>query len=320
MPNKTITKNLLIVIFSASLCALTAACGHNPVSDGKPPSFDKDSSVYGEPREKGRITSGEITESSGIAASLCQSNVLWTHNDSGDGPFIYGIDHEGNSLGTFKVENASNVDWEDIAAFKDATGKCFLYVGDIGNGRKDPRGEHKIYRFPEPTVSSTDSSSSRKEPISVAGAQVLTFAYPDERQDSETLMVRPGSGEMYVVTKHRNKAAGVYRIRPEFGGGLITAERIAEITVPAIPNGFLTGGDISPDGKRAIVCDYFAAYEFVLPEGSTNFDDVWKQRPISVNISDRSQGEAIAYSADGSALFVTSEGRFQHLIEVPRVK
>lgn len=318
MPKKTITKNFLIVIFSAAQILLASACGHNPVGDGKPPSFDRETSRYDKPREVGNIESSEITESSGIAASKCQPDVLWTHNDSGDGPFIFAIDPVGRNLGTWKIGNATNLDWEDIAAFKDAAGKCFLYIGDIGNSRKEPRGEHKIYRVPEPTVGN-ERGSSRKEPATAADADMLTFSYPDERQDSETLMVHPVSGVIYVVTKQRNKAAGAYSIKPNFGSTVI-AERLGEISVPAIPNGFLTGGDISPDGQRMVICDYFAAYEFLLPTDAKAFDEIFKQKPIPVDIGDRTQGEAIGYSADGLSLFVTSEGRFQSLIQVSRLK
>lgn len=317
MPNKTITKISFVVIFWTVL-SLSFGCGHNPVSNGQPPSFDGSVSDYGEPQEAGSIESGEITESSGITSSKCQPNVLWTHNDSGDGPFVFAIDQTGRNLGTWKVGKAENTDWEDIASIKDRAGKCFLYIGDIGNTRKEPRPEHKIYRIAEPDVSKAQHTS-RKESAVTADADVLTFSYPDERQDAETLMVEPGSGTIYVVTKQRNKAAGVYKIAAAFDSKL-TAERIGEITVPAIPNGFLTGGDISPDGKRMVLCDYFAAYEFLLPSDAKTFDDVFRQKPVSIALGERTQGESVGYSADGLSLFATSEGRYQPLVRVDRKK
>ena len=67
-----------------------------------------------------------------------------------------------------------------------------------------------------------------------------------------------------------------------------------------MPNGFLTGGDISPDGKRVILCDYFGAYEIVLPEKAKNFDEIWKEKPLIVELGEREQGEAVGYSADGN--------------------
>lgn len=316
MPKKTITKKVLIVIFCTAVSFLAASCGHDPVSGGKAPTFDRERSRFGAPIETGRVESGEIKESSGVTSSKCQSGVLWTHNDSGDGAFIYAIDGKGRDLGTWKVENAENVDWEDIASAKDESGSCFLYIGDIGNGRKNPRGEHRIYKVEEPRVEAAMRGTKSKDTATTARAEVLTFSYPDERQDAETLMVHPITGNLYVVTKRRDTSAKIYRIRPAFGDGPITAERIADIEVPAIPNGFLTGGDISPDGRAVVLCDYFAAYELRLPTDSAAFDEIWKQEPVTVEIGRRNQGEAIGYSADGRSLFATSEGRYQHLIEV----
>lgn len=319
MPKKTITKFSAFVILIAFVSIVGGACHKNVVGDGKPPSFDRSQSVYGEPRVVGRFQSDEITESSGIAASKCQQDVIWTHNDSGDGAFIFAISLEGKHLGIWQVQNARNVDWEDIAGFRDGNGKCYLYIGEIGNtSNKDQRAEHKIYRIPEPAVRNSDSSSTRKNALQTEPAETLTFSYPYTRQDSETLMVHPATGDIYLVTKHRSNPAGVYKLKPVFDQSVIVnAEKVRDITVPAIPNGFLTGGDIAPDGKRAIICDYFAAYEFVLPDGG-NFDEIFKQKPSVVELGDRKQGEAIGYSADGLSIIATSEGKFAPMIEVNR--
>ncbi len=85
-----------------------------------------------------------------------------------------------------------------------------------------------------------------------------------------------------------------------------------------MPNGFLTGGDISPDGKRVIVCDYFSAYEIVLPESAKNFDDIWKEKPSVIQLGEREQGEAVSYSADGKSILATSEKKNSPIIEVKR--
>lgn len=315
---KNIAKNSLLVIFCGAVLLLTGACGPIGVSRGTPPAFDRESSEYGEPQTSGRIESTEIRESSGIAASKCQPNVLWTHNDSGDDAFIFAIDQTGKDLGTWKVENAKNLDWEDIALYKDASGQCWLYIGDIGNRRKDPRTEHNVYRVAEPTVTDGAPKTSTKQPNPTAPAETLTFRYPDQPQDSETLLVHPSTGAIYVVTKHRERRAGVYKLQPAFGPAAVIAEKVADVTVPAIPNGFLTGGDIAPDGNRLVICDYFAAYEFLLPSDAKDFDEIWKQKPIVVSLGDRDQGEAIAYSADGNSLFATSEGKNKPLVRVDR--
>src|SRR4051812_36986774 len=54
-----------------------------------------------------------VTESSGVVASRLNPGLFWTHNDSGDGPFVYAFDHEGRRRGVWRVEGAQARDWED---------------------------------------------------------------------------------------------------------------------------------------------------------------------------------------------------------------
>jgi hypothetical protein len=83
----------------------------------------------------------------------------------------------------------------------------------------------------------------------------------------------------------------------------------------------ITGGDISPDGTRLILCDYFNAYELSVTANSRKkFDDIWTQEPTIVNLGERQQGEAICYRLDGRAVLATSEGRRPALIEVERTR
>lgn len=314
MLKKTIAKFCFFVIFAAAISSISAGCYFVSSETGIPPSV----SHYEAPKVIGKIRSGDITESSGIAASRCRPDVLWTHNDSGDDAYIYALDLTGKSLGTWRIPNAKNIDWEDIAAFKDKGGKCYLYIGEIGDN-KAQRPEHAVYRVVEPMLTPADASSTRSSPQTTANAEVTRFSYPDFDQDAESLMVLPGSGDIYVVTKRVSGPAGVYRLKGNFGrDDSQKAEAVGEVSVPSIPNGFLTGGDISPDGKRVIICDYSKAYEFTLPENSQRFDDIWKQTPETIDLGTRSVGEAIAYSVDGTSIFATSEKQGSPLIQVKR--
>ncbi|MBC7899264.1 MAG: hypothetical protein H7070_04360 [Saprospiraceae bacterium] len=321
MLNKTITKFFIFVILATLVSICTAACHNNAAGGDEPPSFDRAKSLYDDPQIVGKIESNEIKESSGIAASKCQEDVIWTHNDSGDGPFIYALNSKGKHLGTWQVEDAGNFDWEDMASSKDNFGRCYLYIGEIGNTKDNERTEHKIYRVAEPSMADSDSNSTSKNARQTASADVLTFSYPDSRQDAETLMVHPQTEDIYVLTKHRNKPSGIYKIKHVFNlPPTAIAEKIADITVPAVPNGLLTGGEISSSGNRVILCDYFAGYELVLPDGAGNFDDIWKQKASVIELGERKQGEAIGYSNDGLSILATSEGKNSPLIEVKKRK
>ncbi len=314
MSNKTIAKFYAFVISAAFLPAFFSGCSNISPGSGQAAS----DSHYYPPTVRGTIKSADITESSGIAASRCQNDVLWTHNDSDNGPYIYAFKPSGESLGTWKVQGSESGDWEDIAAYKDKSGKCFLYIGDIGDN-ESKRSERIVYRITEPIVSQEGSNSNRKNPLTTEAAEVVRFRYPDLKQNAETLMVHPTTGSIYVLTKRVVGPTGVYRIKPDFGSPETQkAQIVAEVSLPAIPNGLSTGGDISPDARRVIVCDYTQAYEFTLPESASNFDEIWAQKPEIVDLGERKQGESVCYSVDGTSVFATSEGKRSPVIEVKR--
>jgi hypothetical protein len=275
-------------------------------------------SRFDKPKIVGKIASNDVTESSGIAASKCQPDVFWTHNDSGDDAFIFAINEKGDDLGTWRVQNAQNDDWEDIAEFKDASGHCFIYIGDIGdNGKKRP--EHTVYRVKEPNVSAADAGSNRKNPHMTDPAEMMKFSYPDKNYNAETLMVHPSTGDIYVLTKVVDGPSSVYKIKPAFGSASTTAaEKIGEVAVPNVPNGHLTGGDIAPDARHVVVCDYSAAYELTLPEKTGNFDEIWKQKPVTIDLGELDQGEAVGYTADGNSIIATSEKKHSPVVKVPK--
>lgn len=307
----------MLVILFAIACGVSSSCSHASPSGRYAVNSSEQSADYDKPIIVGRIESAEITESSGLAPSFCQSDVFWTHNDSGDSAFIFAIDLKGKHLGTWRVENARNDDWEDVASYKDPTGTCYLYIGDIGNNKRD-RSQMRVYRVKEPVVSADAASSSRKNPQKTEPAETLVFKYPGTPRDAETLMAQPQTGDIYVLSKRIDGPSGIYKIRPQFGSpSVLQAERISELSLPSVPNGLLTGGAISPDGKRVVVCDYSAGYELILA-GSATFDDIWKQPPIPVDLGDRRQGEAVTFSADGRSLIATSERKNSPVIEVKR--
>lgn len=314
MSKEIIAKFGAFVILVTSGALLHSGCANISSNAGERPT----STRYLPPKVIGTIKSKDVVESSGLAASRCQRDVFWTHNDSGDDAYIYAINGAGDNLGTWRVPNAANDDWEDIAAFKDENGKCFIYIGDIGDN-KGKRPEHTVYRITEPLITPTDSHSSREDPLTSEQPRSVRFRYPDISEDSETLMVHPKTGDIYVATKRVSGPAGVYCLRqPVFDGSVLKLERVAEISVPAIPNGLVTGGDISPDGRRVVICDYTQGYEWMLPEGDQNFDDIWKQEPDVVDLGKRKHGESVSYGIDGTSVFATSEGKNSVVIEVMR--
>lgn len=318
MSKKTITKFFSFVIFAVIFTTIFSGCHSVSSSVNSNRARADTSTAYEKPQVVGTIKSSEIKESSGIVASKCQENVFWTHNDSGDGAFVFAFNKTGENLGVWSVKNAENRDWEDLATMKTANGECFLYAGDIGdNGRK--HSEIIVYKFKEPTVSNDGKDTTRKNPLPTEPAEAIKMQYPESRFDAETLLVHPQTGDIYVVTKRLREKATVYKLAANYSLDKINKlEKITDFTVPSVPYGFLTGGDISSDGKRVIIVDYLAAYEMILPATAKNFDEIWQEKPWIVDLGEREQGEAICYSADDKAIYATSERLNSPIIEVKR--
>lgn len=274
-------------------------------------------SGYGSPVVAGLIETDDIKESSGLSASECQ-DVLWTHNDSGNDALIYAMSTEGGHLGAWRVAGAQNVDWESVATHKAPDGKCSLLLADIGDN-DETRTELVIYKVAEPTASTQTASSDSANPLPTEPAQTMTFSYPDGSNDAETLLAHPWTGDLYVVTKKKSGPAGVFKMRQAFGtGAAVVSEKVADVAVPSAPEGHVTGGSISPDGTRVMLCDLEGGYELVLPDGTTDPDVVWQQTALAVDLGERKQGEGVSYGRDGLSLFASSEKKNSPLFVIRR--
>jgi hypothetical protein len=273
-------------------------------------------SHYAPPEVIAHLQSPDINESSGIVASRTVPGLYWTHNDSGDGPFVYAFDRTGADRGKWRVKGASAIDWEDIAAGPGPIrGQSYLFLGDIGDNERN-RKEVVVYRVPEPKAG---APGLRETPP----AKAIHLRYPDGPHDAEALLVHPVTGTMYIVTKARGKDRETLVFRTKAPDYPALLERVASLHMPeesdfTLVIGRITGGDIAPDGRRLVLCDYFRAYEAVLPQ-SAGFEEIWKQPFQPVEIGKRRQGEGICYRLDGRALLATSEGRPSPLIETVRL-
>src|SRR6185295_5400530 len=155
------------------------------------------SQVYGLPATIATIKEKSISESSGLAASRSTPGAYWTHNDSGDGPFIYAFDTRGDSLGIFRVTGAQARDWEDMAAGPGPlANKSYLYLGDIGDNN-EARDEVVVYRVAEPALNATTRKLTKVRPGSTEPAEAIRLKYPDGKHDAEALLVHPTTGNIY---------------------------------------------------------------------------------------------------------------------------
>ncbi len=271
---------------------------------------------YGPAVKLATLSDPAINESSGIVASRSTPGLFWTHNDSGDGPFIYAFDTQGKRRGVWMVNGASAIDWEDIAAGPGPQGNVpYLYIGDIGDNDAR-RTEITVYRIPEPRITSADSGSIKTKPRVTEAAESIRLRYPDGSHDAEALLVHPVTGAIYIITKVALANAVVYEATSLRSGRLNTMKRISDLSLPSLFGGIVTGGDISPDGRRMALCDYLQGDEIVLPDPKADVNTIWKLPIRAFGLGERRQGEAIGYRLDGRAVLATSEGLPTPLIQV----
>lgn len=257
----------------------------------------------GVPLEVRRLAAlgGELRESSGVVVSRAHPGIVWTHNDSGDGPYVYAIDTTGVVRARFEVTGARNVDWEAITLGTCPVGawrgRSCLFIGDTGdNGER--RSRVLLYAIPEPDPESPGGES----PVRTPSARVLRLRYADRPRDAEALVATP-DGALSLITKGRSGPILRFTI-PAEAWKAEEYELANPDTLPITPQ-FLAGrwvtdAAIDPEGRRAAVRTYTEIYFFSLGPRWTPVGEVCRIGLIEP------QGEAIGF-LDEQRLLLTSE-------------
>ncbi|MDG1331056.1 MAG: T9SS type A sorting domain-containing protein [Crocinitomicaceae bacterium] len=192
-----------------------------------------------------------LIETSGL---ILLNDRLITHNDSGGEPALYEIDStSGGILNKVIIENASNVDWEDIC-YDDT----FIYIADFGNNA-GTRTNLRIFR-----VAISDYLNTPNDTIS---ADTILFNYADQvdfssntfytNYDAETLIAWNDS--LYIFTKNwGNNKTNVYAL-PKTPGNY-SLPIIDSINV----EGLITGGNLDTSSNSIILSAHTLTYPFVV--------------------------------------------------------
>lgn len=245
-----------------------------------------------EPEVVCRFSDDRLVEISGITRSQVHPNVLWLHNDSSYGPYLYAVDgSDCTTLARIEIRGIEARDLEDIASGIDAAGRPVLWLGDIGDNR-DSWPFVWVHRVREPSELVDQ----------VVRARTYRFTYPDGSHDAEALLADPNSQQLWIVTK--KLARGTMYALPD----PLRPKRVNTALPLGQVGALVTGGAISPDGKRYVLRDYVNAVIYQSPPRGVELARI--ELPL------QAQGEAITWTADGSALLIASE-RDDRLIRVP---
>lgn len=249
----------------------------------------------------GAVANVEITEASGIAASRVHDDVYYVHNDSGGAPRFFAMDSAGNDLGSFVVNAAAAVDWEDIATgpCDDSPQESCIYLADIGDNPQN-RASYTIYRT--------------REPASIGAGQningdAFSFTYPDGSHNAEALLADPATGTLFIVTKSMT-SAGIYR----FPDQLVSGTTVTYLGDAALPAGIsiVTGGSAH---ERGVLLRTFG--NILLFEGGGDIPTNLSSTGCVVPAPGELQGEAVTWRRpDGMAYLTVAEGSFPAVYEM----
>lgn len=201
----------------------------------------------------------EVEETSGVAASRVHLGVFWTHNDSGGDAAIFALDSTGTILARVRVREATNRDWEDIAAAPcepGAPAQC-LYLADTGDNLEQ-RESVVVFRIPEPDPFSDTVTTP---------ADRLEMSYPDGPSDAEALYITDAG--LHLVTKGRSRSIGLYRLSLPYDPRNTVLTRVQQLAPPPTSmSAQVTGAAASPDG-RVVVLRTYSGLRFFEPDADS---------------------------------------------------
>ena len=218
-----------------------------------------------------------ITESSGIIAGIDQPSVFWTLNDSGGEPCLFAITIAGKTRAKVRLKEAANFDWEAITIGRSQTGSAQIFVGDIGDNFHLRPTIH-IYQIPEPAL---PAEADADKEVETAPPQLWHASYPDGPRNSESLLMHPTSGRLYVISKSDAGHSALYAFPPKLvPEKAMMLEKIADVELPSRvrigkrPKDASQVSDacFSPSGDRIAIATYSYIYEWEIGSGETVAD------------------------------------------------
>lgn len=263
--------------------------------------------------QTGWLAQDQLMEASGIQASHARKGDFFVHNDDGE-PVLYAIDASGADLGTIAIVPARIRDWEDITSVPVADGR-WIVIGDIGDNTAK-RDSIKLYFVEEPKTVKFDR---------YAGEQILQHAlsltYPDGPRDCEAMAYDPVDEQIVLLSKRDNPprlyAVALATALSEEQAELKFLGSMAKLRPPTSRDRFQFGGrtdfisqptgiDISPDGTEMVIITYRSLYRYRRAPGE-NWLSALQKQPQEVVGPPAVQNEAVSYSIDGRAIYVTTE-------------
>ena len=239
-----------------------------------------------------------VHEASGLDFS---GSSYWTHNDGYGDNKLYKLSSSGVLSRTVTITNATNNDWEDITSDEQ---KADMYIGDFGNNNCN-RTNLKIYKIPYPSSTSSNSLT----------ASVIRFSYPDQTRfparwmnfDVEAFFHH--DGKLFLFTKADGNAIGYSKLYtvPDQPGTYV-ADFIDSFPL----SGRITGANVSPDGRSAVLISNTRIYLFSNFTGDNVFNGDYTKIKMDGGWT---QKEGVCFNSPTS-IYLIDEGSSNKLYSV----
>jgi hypothetical protein len=224
-------------IFAAGLLSVFMLCGTRAQEAPKAEPTDSVYDAYdahGVVKPFYKLDHNSLEESSGLDY---WQGAWWTHNDSGDGPYLYrGTEPSFQGSRRLEVPLATAVDWEEITTLGDD-----LLVCDIGDNRRE-RDDLMLYRV------SWDAKAAN-----IKLAAKYEIAYPDGKHDAEA--AADIGGVLHIVSKNRGDGfTAVYKFPDLKEGEKNVGELVGKLEIDE--RTMITAADYDPEAKKLLLLSY----------------------------------------------------------------
>jgi hypothetical protein len=235
----------------------------------------------------------KLKEISGIEYDKQQR--LWAINDGGNAPRLYQVNEDGSIVRSIKIENAKNLDWEDMT--QDYFGHFF--IGDFGNNDND-REWLTIYKIENPIDIKGDTTQ----------AEIIKFTYPgfstvdpvnNMKNDIEAFIYYKQA--LYLFTKNREEPfdgiTKLYRIGDHAAN--FKAQHISDFSTCTFLKQlcWVTSAALSPSKKRLVLLDSERLWLFENWQG----DDFFSGDAYQIDLGIVTQKEAVTFFDDNTIVF-----------------
>ena len=210
------------------------------------------------------------------------SNLIWVIEDSGNENILYGLETTGEISKYITLNEAKNIDWEDITA--DEYGN--IYIGDFGNNNKK-RTYFQIYKVYNKELEN-----------STAKAHTIQFTLPADTKpkDFEAFFIHK---DIFYLFSKEHKIFSVFTVPNAVGTH--TATYISSLELEG-KDTRVTSADISFDGKSVVLLNHKRLWKFTDYDETNFFSGKKEKLPFKHN----SQKEGICFKND-SILIITDE-------------